>query len=114
MDRDGYEDAWRNDPTFKRWMEHVLTDMKPKMAEAALVAQLVPDDEGEVKFWVELGASIMMDKPIVAVAFEGRQIPKKLRMIADEIVVLPEGATPEGAVELEEAFERVANKAEGG
>lgn len=107
-----YEEAWRTDPNFKRWMQHVLKDMKPKMEESALICQLVPDDEGEVKFWVELGASIMMDKPIVAVAFEGRQIPKKLRMIADEIVVLPEGATPEGARELEEAFERVYKREE--
>lgn len=113
MSEQSYEDAWRNDPTFGRWVKSVLTDMKPKLEESALVCQLVPDDVGEVKFWVELGASIMMDKPIVAVAFEGRQIPKKLRMIADEIVILPEGATPEGAVELEEAFERVAKKAEG-
>lgn len=108
-----YDDAWQNDPTFKRWVKHVLGDMKPKMEESALIAQLIPSDEGEVKFWVELGASIMMGKPIVAIAFEGRDIPEKLKLIADEIVVLPEGADPASAEILQEAFKRVMDREEG-
>lgn len=105
-------DDWANDPAAKVWIEHVLSDMVPKMKDSAVVAQLIPGDEGEVKFWVELGASIMMDKPIVAVAFEGRSVPKKLRMIADEIVVLPEGMNPEGAEEFKAALNRVLDKLE--
>jgi hypothetical protein len=107
------EPDWQNDPTLARWVKHVLDDMKPKMEESALIAQIVPTDEGEVKFWVELGASIMMDKPIIAIAFEGRSIPKKLRMIADEIVVLPEGVNPEGAQVVQEAIKRVFDQLDG-
>lgn len=102
---------WTKDPNAKLWVQHVLEDMKPKMESSALVCQIVPDDDvADAKFWVELGASIMMDKPIVAVAFEGRSVPKKLRMIADEIVILPEGMNPDSAVELQEAFERVLKR----
>lgn len=99
---------WANDPMAKRWVRHVLDDMAPKMAESALVAQIVPDDpNGDVKFWVELGASIMMDKPIVAVIFGDREIPAKLALVADEVVRLPEGVDPSGAKELTAAFRRV-------
>jgi hypothetical protein len=107
-----YDDQWRDDPTFKRWVHQVLDDMKPKMEESAFVAQLIPDDEGEVKFWVELGACIMMNKPIVAIAFADREIPEKLRIIADEIVVIPEGVSVESSEELKAAFKRMADRLE--
>jgi hypothetical protein len=72
-------DFWQ-DPSAKVWIQQVLSDMVPKMADSALVCSIVPGDEGgDVKFWVELGASIMMDKPIVAVVFDDRQVPAKRR-----------------------------------
>lgn len=100
-------DPWQ-DPSAKVWIEHVLSEMVPKLADSALVASIVPDDEGgDVKFWVELGASIMMDKPIIAVVFDGRAVPAKLRAVADEIVVLPRGIDPAGSEALAAAFRRV-------
>jgi hypothetical protein len=39
-----------------------------------------------VKFAVELGFSIMLDKPIIAVVAPGTQVPGKLVAVADEIV----------------------------
>lgn len=101
-----YEDAWQ-DPSMKAWAKHVLEDMAPKMADSALICQIVPHNDGDVKFWVELGASIMMNKPIVAVAIEGRDIPEKLRLVADEIVFIPDGVNPQASEELAAAFERV-------
>lgn len=59
-----------------------------------------------MKFWVELGAMIMLQKPIVVVAVEGRPIPPKLRAIADEIVTSNSGFPP--ASELEAAIRRVS------
>jgi hypothetical protein len=101
------DDPWRDDPTVKAWIRHVLDEMAPKMADSALVMQLVPDGEGDVKFWVELGASIMMDKPIIAVAFGDTPIPAKLELIADEVVRLKEGVNPAASEELAAALERM-------
>jgi hypothetical protein len=102
---------WKDDPEAKRWVHEVLTDMAPKMAESAYVMQLVPrgeHSEGDVKFWVELGASIMMDKPILAVIEEGQKVPEKLRLIADRIVRLPPGPPgPEGAERLQRALSQM-------
>jgi len=100
-------DDWTKDPTAKRWIKQVLTDMVPKMKDSAIVCSILPDYEGDVKFWVELGASIMLDKPIIIVAFEGRAVPEKLRRVADEIVICPDGVNPESTDELVAAFKRV-------
>lgn len=106
-----YNDMWENDPTAKRWVQHVLDDMAPKMSESALVMQIVPDKDehgaGDVKFWVELGASIMMNKPIIAIGLAGQEIPAKLKLVADEVVYLPEGVGPEASDELQAAMSRI-------
>lgn len=99
---------WTRDPSAKRWISHVLDDMVPKMEGSALVCSIVPGDrEGDVKFWVELGASIMLDKPIVIVAFDDKPIPAKLRQVADEVVVCPQGVDPSSSEELARAINRV-------
>lgn len=99
---------WHRDPLAKQWIEHIMGDMVPKMEGSALVCSILPHDrEGDVKFWVELGASIMLDKPIVIVAFDDDEIPERLRRVADEVVVCPEGVSPESTDELAAAFKRV-------
>lgn len=89
------QNDWIDDPEAQRWVRAVLDDMAPKMADSAYVMQLVPTGEhsvGDVRFWVELGASIMMDKPILAIMVEGQEVPEKLKLIADRIVRVPPGS----------------------
>lgn len=100
-------DPW-DDPTAKRWARHVLDEMVPKMKGSAAVCSIVPDGEGDVKFWVELGAMIMLNKPIVIVAFDDRQIPEKLRLVADEVVICPNGVNPAASKDLAAAINRLA------
>lgn len=103
-------DPWA-DPTAKAWIRQVLDEMVPMMEQSALVMSLVPEDrEGDVKFWVELGASIMMDKPIIAVLLGDAPAPAKLEAIADEIVRLPHGVNPEASEELAAAARRVLER----
>ena len=104
---------WADDPEARAFLLHALEEMAPKMDGSAFVMQLVPDDVGEPKFWVELGASIMMDKPILAVVTSDRPIPEKLRLIADEIVTLDQGlATPKAKEQIAEALQRMQEKGE--
>lgn len=102
----------REDATFKRWIEHQMDEVIPQLSSSAMTIQLLPDEEGKIDpaFCLQLGASIMLDKPIVAVAIEGRDIPPKLQMIADEIVTLPDGVSPEGAEQMQTAIERIGKK----
>jgi hypothetical protein len=102
-----YDDPWQ-DPHAKRWVRHVIDEMAPKLENSAVSISLVPEDrEGDVKFWVELGAAIMMNKPIIAVAFGDKPVPAKLALVADEIVRAPNGIDPDSSEDLTAAIHRV-------
>ena len=62
-------------------------DALEKIAGSATFVSLVPSGvAADVKFCAELGTAIMLDKPILAVARPGVELPAKLRAVADEIV----------------------------
>lgn len=63
-----------------------------------------------MKYWVELGASIMMDKPIIGLVIGDRKVPERLERVSDEIIRLPNGIDPEGSEELRRAIERLQEK----
>lgn len=75
-----------NDPDFIEWRKAVETELIPKLESSSAVVSLVPEGETDIKFAVELGLSIMMDKPIVAVIQPGSQVPAKLVKVADHII----------------------------
>jgi hypothetical protein len=83
--------------------------MLPKLADSAITISLVPESrEGDVKFWVELGASIMLDKPLIAVLLGDAPIPAKLALVADEIVHVSHGLDdPTSQADLMAAIQRV-------
>lgn len=85
--------SWENDLTpeervsWDKWVEHVRSETVHKMNESAFVMQLVQEsDKMDIKFAVEVGLSIMLDKPILAVAAPGVTIPRKLRKVADVVI----------------------------
>lgn len=68
------------------FVEHFRREQLRGISESAVFMTLVPDEEGDVQFWAQLGCAIMLNKPILAVSIEGRNVPPKLRRIADEVV----------------------------
>lgn len=107
------QDPW-DDASAKAWINFVIEEMVPKLSSSAMALSIVPDGDqwaaGDVKYWVELGASIMMDKPIIALVMNDRPIPPKLELVADELVRLPDGLGPEANDLIAAALERVAAK----
>jgi nucleoside 2-deoxyribosyltransferase len=77
---------YSNEPEFREWAKRVRTELIPKLEDSALNVSLVPADGTDVKFAVELGFSIMLDKPIIAVVEPGSKVPEKLVRVADRIV----------------------------
>lgn len=71
-----------------REFQRVVTEgLVPKLKESAVAVAICPSEEGvDAKFCVELGAMIMLDKPIVLVRPNAREIPPKLRLVADHII----------------------------
>jgi hypothetical protein len=104
---------WTRDPGWKRYAEHALTEMVPKLAGSSVAFSLVPQGgeyaQGDVKYWVELGAAIMLDKPIVVVAAPGQALPERLVRVADE-VVRADLTTEAGQKEFSERMVLLADK----
>lgn len=109
------EDPW-DEPEARAFIEAALSDMAPKMMGSKFCLSLLPGNnaEGDVKYWVELGAMIMLDKPVALIVMDDNQrIPPKLEMIADAIIRLPNGIgdkesqrlIAEGIVEMERKLE---------
>lgn len=78
-------DIW-DEPETRAWVKHCLDTLAPMIEESSVTISLVPRHGTDVKFAVELGFSIMYDKPIILVIQPGAQIPDHLVRVADEIV----------------------------
>ena len=68
------------------FVDGVRRDALAKISDSAFVMSLVPRGDTDIKFEVELGLAIMLDKPILAVVLPGAAVPERLRRVADEIV----------------------------
>lgn len=63
----------------------------PKLRNSAVMMSVLPDfpigmEEISPKFCVELGVSIMLDKPIITGVHSGSRVPAKLAQISDRII----------------------------
>lgn len=101
-------------PQFRAYEKKVKKELIPMIEDSAVCLSLVPPDEDgevavDVKFAVELGFMIMLDKPIIAIVSPGRRVPNKLAIVADEIV---EGDV--GDPDFEERFKAAINRVRAG
>lgn len=103
---DGLDDEQRE--AWDSFVAHVRRDTVEKMLSSAFVMSIVPD-KPDVKFAVELGLSIMMDKPIIAVVLPGVEVPKKLLLVAD-YVVEADIDTEQGRRVMAEAIDRIVSE----
>jgi hypothetical protein len=98
----------------KEWddfVRRVREDLVLKVAESAFVAPLVPGGDFDVKFAVELGTAIMLDKPIVPVVFPGRKVPPGLRRIAHAVIELEHDLDTEaGQLEMQRRLSAVMDE----
>jgi hypothetical protein len=99
-------DIWQNDPDVQDWARRVLSDLVPKLSESACTISLMPSGETDVKFAVELGFSIMLDKPIIAVIEPGQKIPARMLRVVDAVVDGPLDA-PDFGERLRAAIDRI-------
>ncbi len=90
-------DVW-DDPDVRAWAQRVVDELLPMLEDSALTISVVPDQAGvdDIKFAVELGLSIMLDKPIILAVVPGRPVPAKLAKLADGIVEFDVDRDPAG------------------
>jgi len=78
-------DPW-DMPEMKEWADHIRKELVPKLVGSAATVSIVPKGETDVKYAVELGMSIMLEKPLVLMVSPGAHVPDKLAQIADAII----------------------------
>lgn len=101
MSSDWVEELEPEDRTqWDEFVDHFRRDALSKIEGSGLFLSLVPREGFDVKFAVELGAAIMMDKPILAVVMPGTEISQHLRRVVDKIV--------EADLETEEGQDQIA------
>jgi hypothetical protein len=74
-----------DDPDVKEYLDHAEKEMLPKMKDSALTIALYPG-EVDIKLCVEIGAAILLDKPIILVASTDKPIPANLVRVASAII----------------------------
>jgi len=90
---------------FDDFVEHFRRDALAKMHDSAFVMSILPTSgEVDLKFAIELGASIMLDKPIMAVVMPGAHVPERLRRVVDAVVEA-DLDTAEGRSAIERALD---------
>lgn len=79
---------WTEGWDYEDWAARIRSELIPMIGKSAFTMSLVPTDGGygDIKFAVELGVSIMLDKPIIALVVPGVKVPDHLVRVADRIV----------------------------
>lgn len=99
---------WEEDEDFKEFVRHTREHTVKGMAESAFVMSLVPRGEPDIKFAVELGLSILMGKPIIALRLPGVEMPGNLAKVADHVIDLDDDLDTEaGQEELRRKLEPI-------
>ena len=96
-------------PAARAWAQRIVDELLPMIRDSAAAVSIVPDQAGvaDIKFAVELGLSIMLDKPIIIAVSPGRSIPERLARVADEIIELDTTDPQSTSKRLRAAIDRV-------
>jgi hypothetical protein len=73
---------------WRRFADVAREDLIPKVRESSSVMLIAPNAGNplDIQFALEIGASILLDKPLVLMLPPGRTPPPKLAKVADKII----------------------------
>jgi len=99
-------------PEFDAWAKRILKEVVPKVEGSDIFVSITPSspDKVDVKFAVELGLAIMMDKPIIATMQPGTKVPAKLAAVVDRFVEMDYDDLPNSSQRLGEVAKELADE----
>jgi len=71
---------------WNQYEDRVRKDLIPKLRASAISMVLNPGSDPDVKVAVELGMSILLDKPIIIIAEPGQRISPAFKRVADTVI----------------------------
>jgi hypothetical protein len=98
----------KDDRAWKDYSQHFRREVVPKLLDSA-VFMSIGTEVGvfDVKQATEVGAALMMDKPIMIVVPKGRRIGERLRRAADIVIDNWEPNDPASQLEMTAALHRL-------
>ena len=92
--------------SFEEFEDHVRENLIPKIEGSKIFVSIVPAPQKvDIKFAIELGIAILLDKPIIAAIVPGVKISEKLSRVVDRFVELNMDNSSETANGIREAVE---------
>jgi hypothetical protein len=73
---------------FKRWARDMRKRLIPEMRSSGHVLMIAPNlsTDFDIEFALQIGATILLEKPLILLRHKGRIVPPKLLAIADRII----------------------------
>lgn len=89
-----------DDPEVQAWAKRVREELVPMIQGSAISMSILPEDpeKVDVKMAVEVGLSLLLDKPLILMVRPGTIVPIRLARAADEIIEA-DLANPDGLAE---------------
>lgn len=97
-----------DDPQIKAMLQDFRRRVMPNIKDSHFALTLLAGGIPDVKQCLEVGASVLMDKPILVLCINKAQCPRHLLKIASEVVEVEDIRSPEGSKKVQEAIRRVA------
>lgn len=95
---------------YKAWADTMRERLIPKMEDSAVTLMIAPKmtEKFDIDFAVQIGASILLEKPIILVVDRKRanQIPPKLAAIADRVIHVNLNGTPADDADAQKQLRR--------
>lgn len=85
----------------RRWLNRAEREVLPMIKGSAMSVTINPG-EPDAKVAVELGFTLLLDKPLVLLSFPDRPIPSRLRRAADLVIECNDPSDPEVIRQLQE------------
>lgn len=107
MTRRGKPDPFKS-TGYRQYARHFIKDVLPKVRDSSyFIAIGTPVGEmSDVKMATEIGMCILLDKPLIVLAPEGRHVAEKLLRIADHVIT-GDMDSPVGMAEMQAKLQRV-------
>jgi hypothetical protein len=90
----------------------LMTDILPKM-RASFVSLASIDGNIDIKICLEVGAALLLDKPLIIVASKGTWIPLKLRQVAEAVIDTEDLRDPAARERIQNAMKEAMRRLRG-
>lgn len=104
------EDPWESEE-WREYAKDAQENLVPKIKDSAVTAMLYHDPP-DAKLAIELGFTILLDKPLLVMVGPGDRIPENLRRIADGVIEYGDLSDPKTAARVQAEFIRIMKKRE--